>query len=554
MSSTPLVIGLDFGTDSCRALVCAVGDGEVLGVGVHAFARWRRGDFCDAGSDRYRQSPQDHLDGLVRCVRAALRQAGDGAAGRVAGLGLACTASTPLPVDATGTPLALLDDFADEPDAQCWLWKDHTALAEASEFTEAAHRRGAVDYTRFTGGSCSPEWYWAKALRFLRGSAELAHAAAGWVEYGDWLAGTLCGRSVPGELWRNRCAAGHKAGWHASWGGLPPATFLSRLHPGLPAFRWNDATHTAGERVGTLTTAWARRLGLRPGIAVAMGLVDAHAGALAAGVRPGTLCMVLGTSTCDLAVVRPEALAGHAIPGISGQVDGSILPGLVGIEAGQSAFGDLFAWFRNVLGWTGVEAEALAARLEVAAAREEPGGGGLVCLDWFNGRRSPHPDPTCRGAIVGLGLGTSAPQIHRALVESACLGARAIVEHLAMHGVKVAQVAALGGIAGRSPLVMQTLADALGRPLRVSAAPQACALGAAMCAATAAGSHRTLAASQRAMGPGWAATWRPRHAQVMDRLWDRYQAVAAALQQLPASGRPRPSRGRSGLPPSLTMT
>ncbi len=420
-----LALGIDFGTDSARALVADVDSGAEVAAAVAPYRRWARGDYCDPDASRFRQHPRDHLEALVACVAGALAQAGAGAGGEVAGIGIDTTGSTPVAVDAEGTALAMHERFADNPAAMFVLWKDHSAIAEAARINELAHSGRHEDVTRYVGGIYSPEWYWAKALRVLGEDAAVAAAAAGWVEHCDWLPGVLTGRCRPRQLARSRCAAGHKAMWHAAWGGLPPAAFLAELDPRLPALRaaYAPTTMTSDQAPGALTAAWAARLGLRPGIAVAVGAFDAHLGAVGAGAGAYVLTKVMGTSTCDMMVAPPSALTG-TVRGICGQVDGSIIPGMIGLEAGQSAFGDVYAWFRRLLSWPlealGAGGEGLGERLlpalEAAALRLPPAGG-VLAVDWFNGRRSPDADARLQGALSGLTLAADAPALYRALVE-----------------------------------------------------------------------------------------------------------------------------------------
>lgn len=446
-------------------------------------------------------------------------------------------------VDAQGTALAMHERFAANPAAMFVLWKDHTAIAEAARINELAHSGRFEDVTRYVGGTYSSEWYWAKALRILGEDAAVAQATAGWVEHCDWLPGVLTGRSRPGEMARSRCAAGHKAMWHAAWGGLPPAGFLAALDPRLPGLRaaYAPTTTTSDRAAGTLSAEWAARLGLRAGITVAVGAFDAHLGALGAGAGPYVLTKVMGTSTCDMMVAPHSAITG-TVRGICGQVDGSIIPGMIGLEAGQSAFGDVFAWFRRLLGWPlealgrdERERDELGARLLPAleaAALPLPPAGGVLAVDWFNGRRSPDADPRLQGALCGLTLGAEAPALYRALVEATAYGARAIVDRFIEQGIPVERIIALGGIALRSPLVMQVCADVLERPIGVVASEQCCALGAAIAAAVAAGCHPSMAVAQVRMASPIARTYHPTaaHAPAYQAGYRAYRALGAHLE------------------------
>lgn len=539
MENRTYTIGVDFGSDSVRCLVVDTADGREAASAVCAYPRWKAGLYCDPSQNRYRQHPLDYIESLEKCLREALAQCGPEVAGRVCGISFDTTASTPVLTDAQGTPLALLPQFAENPDAMFVLWKDHTALAEADALNDLA-KRWETDYTRYSGGTYSCEWVWAKMLHCLRSDPALQRAAYSWVEHCDWICALLAGDTAPEKIARSRCVAGHKAMWHEAWGGLPPFGFLKAVDPLLGIFEGHlyRETATADTRIGGLCAEWAGRLGLRPGIAIGMGAIDCHVGAVGAGIEPGTLVKVMGTSTCDIGVGTYEEVGDKALRGICGQVDGSVLPGHVGFEAGQAAFGDIYAWYRRLLAWPlqriaqsdpALE-ERILAELTAEAERlpltdEDP-----VALDWHNGRRTPDADPRARGAVDGLTLATSAPALFKALVEATAFGSRAINERLLDEGVAIDNVIAIGGIARKSPFVMRTMADVTGVPIRVTDSDQACALGAAMFAAVAAGLYPTIAAAQRAMSPGFSAEYRPdpaRHA-IYDRLYARYRKLGGA--------------------------
>jgi L-ribulokinase len=498
MTTGKLVIGIDYGTDSVRAVVVSAEDGRELATEVAAFTRWTAGAYSAPEKNMFRQHPMDYIEGLEQCVRGALEKLGKGAGKRVAGIGIDTTGSTPCPVDAAGTPLALTRGFEENPNAMFVLWKDHTAVREAQLFNAAAHSGGGTDYTKYEGGVYSSEWFWSKVLHVLKADPAVRRAAYSWVEHCDWMPALLTGTTNPAVMKRSRCAAGHKAMWHAEWGGLPPDDFFSKVDPLMKGLRARlfGQTYTSDLRAGGLSAEWAKRLGLEPGTAVAVGGFDGHIGAVGGGIRTGTLVKIMGTSTADMLVVPPKTLGGRCVSGICGQVDGSIIPGMIGLEAGQSAFGDVYAWFRDLLSWplsrspgaNGAKSAAMGQlrreiegnilhRLSAEAEKTEPGESSVLALDWLNGRRTPFADQALKGAIVGLTLGTSAPRIFRALVESTAFGSRAIVDQFRKEGVAIDSVIALGGIARKSPFVMQLTADVLGMPIRVVASDQACALG-----------------------------------------------------------------------------
>jgi L-ribulokinase len=550
MSTGKLVIGLDFGTDSVRALIADADTGEEVATAVHPFTRWKEGRYCDPAGNRFRQHPRDHLEGLAATVREALAASPVGTAGRIAGITVDTTGSTPGPVDRAGTPLALMPEFAEDPDAMFVLWKDHTAVAEAEEINHLARTWGGDDVTRYAGGVYSSEWFWSKILRVLRGNERVRRAAFSWVEHCDWVTAVLTGLTDPLTLRRSRCAAGHKAMWHASFGGLPPAAFLVRLDPLLAGLRerlYTD-TWTVERRAGLLAPEWAERLGLPAGVTVGVGAFDAHLGAVGGQIEPYQLCKVMGTSTCDMLVTPLEELGDKLIRGICGQVDGSILPGMLGMEAGQSAFGDIYAWFRDLLAWplgrpgeaVGLEeqqrerlADGIIPALSEAAAALPIEESGVVALDWLNGRRTPDADQALRGALAGLNLGSDAPRIFRALVEATAFGARKIVDRFQEEGVPIRGVIALGGIPKKSSFVMQTVCDVLAMPIRVARADQTCALGSAMAAATAAGLHPDLPAAQRAMGSGFETEYRPDPERVARYrvLYERYERLGRFVEE-----------------------
>ena len=531
-----LALGIDFGTDSVRALLVDVKTGKELSSAVSNYARWAKGAFCDPAKQRFRQHPQDHLDSMAAAVRSCVKKAGKGAGLRVCGIGVDTTGSSPMPLAADGSALALNKAFAKDPDAMCVLWKDHTGADEADEINALAHGGTHTDYTLWSGGIYSSEWFWSKILHVTRVNAKVAAAAHTWVEHCDWVPAVLCGINDPAQIRRSRCAAGHKAMWHASWGGLPDAGFLAALDPRLAALRDRlyQETATADQPAGRLCAEWAEAFGLPVGVPVAVGAFDAHLGAVGAGAKPFELAKVMGTSTCDMLISPPEAVGGKSVPGICGQVDGSIMPGMVGLEAGQSAFGDVYAWWRKMLfagialsGAKGGDDSRILPALSAQAAKLEPGAGGLVALDWFNGRRTPDASARARAAISGLHLGHGPAHVFRALVEATAFGARAITERFAANGVPVSRVVALGGIARKSPLAMQICADVLQSPIAIVASDQCCALGSAISGAVVGGAHPDMAAAQAAMASKIERTVKPQ-AQLKDAydaLYARYQAL-----------------------------
>jgi L-ribulokinase len=491
MSADKLSLGLDFGTNSVRALVVDVSDGRELATAVHEFESGQAGIILDpADPNLARQNPADYVTGMesvVRSVLAAARKS-DRAFDpcRIIGIGVDTTGSTPIPVDNTGTPLAFQKKWQKNPNAQAWLWKDHTAFAEAAMITGLA-ARDHPEYLAKCGGTYSSEWFFSKIFHCLRTDPEVFDAAASWVECADYVPGLLTGITDPLRMKRSRCAAGHKAMFNAAWGGLPAEDFLTRLHPKLGALRRRlySQTYTSDVAAGRLLPAWARRLKLRAGIPVAVGAFDAHLGAVGSGVAPGRLVKIIGTSTCDIAVwPSSEPLAD--IPGLCGIVDGSVLPGCFGLEAGQSAVGDIFNWFVSYL-QPGGRIKGSHRALTSQAARLRPGQSGLLALDWNNGNRTVLVDQRLTGLLLGQTLHTSPGEVYRALIEATAFGGLAIVSRFEEYGVKISEIVNCGGIAEKNALLMQVYADVTGREMKVARSAQTCALGSAIAGAVAAG-------------------------------------------------------------------
>lgn len=489
-------IGLDFGTNSARCLIVRAEDGAEIASAVSPFASGESGILLDRRDpDLARQHPGDYLRSLEECLRAALADAARDpafSAERVVGIGVDATGSTPIPVDANGLPLALLPEFADDPNAMAWLWKDHTSTEEA----EAITRRAAEmhpEYLAKCGGTYSSEWFFSKIWHCLRVAPKVFHAAATWVEEADWIPAWLCGATAPGKLRAGICAAGHKGLYHESWGGYPSKEFLAGLAPELGELRDRLPARaiTLHEPAGRLSSEIAERFGLPPGIPVAVGVIDAHMGAIGAGIRPGRLVKILGTSTCDMMVWPMDGGALPDIPGVCGIVPGSILPDCHGIEAGQSAVGDIFNWFVERMRPGGAEAGSHEALTERALALR-PGESGLLALDWNNGNRCVLVDQRLTGLLIGQTLATRPEEIYRALIEATAFGALAIIERLGEYGVAIDEVVNCGGIAEKSPLTMQIYADVTGRPMKLSRSSQTCALGSAVAGAVVAGVHASF--------------------------------------------------------------
>jgi len=548
MSKFKYVIGMDFGTDSVRSVIVDILSGEEISSQISYFRRWAEGKYCSPDKNQFRQHPLDHIKSLEESVVGALKKASPDTADNIIGIGVDTTGSTPAPIDKDGTVLALKEGFTDNPNAMFILWKDHTAVEEAELINKVARSWGGEDYTKYEGGVYSSEWFWSKILHILIEDNKVREAAFSWVEHADWIPAVITGNMDPLKLKRSRCAAGHKAMWHASWGGLPPEEFLSKVSPLLSGLRdrlYNE-TYTSDNAAGKLTAEWAARLGLKEGIPVSVGAYDAHMGAVGAGISPGTFVKIIGTSCCDIAVSPKNEIGEKLVAGICGQVDGSVIPGMIGLEAGQSAYGDVYAWFRGLLSWPlenllssalskkeiDKAVDLIIPRLTEAASRINPGESSLVVLDWLNGRRTPYADQKLKGAILGVTLGTDAPKLFRALVEATAFGAKAIIERFNQENIAINQVVAIGGIPKKSPLVMQILSDVLDMPVKVAKSEQAVALGAAMFGAVVTGIYKSVEEAQKNMGSGFETTYYPdkKKAFIYNTLYAKYKKLGNILE------------------------
>lgn len=548
------VIGVDYGTDSVRSIIVNAANGNEIAASVFYYPRWKQGLYCDAGINQFRQHPLDYVEGLEQTIKNCLQQAGPEVALNIKAISVDTTGSSPVAVDETGIPLALLPEFEKNPNAMFVLWKDHTATKEAAEINEHA-TKFKTNYLQFVGGIYSSEWYWAKLLRILRADEKVRSAVYSWVEHCDWIPFLLAGGTDAKQMKRGVCSAGHKALWSADFNGLPPDDFFATLDPLLKGFTQKlfKETYTADQPVGNLAADWAARLGLKTDVVIGVGAFDAHMGAVGGQIEAYHLSKVMGTSTCDMLVAPMNEVEGKLIKGICGQVPGSVIPGMMGMEAGQSAFGDAYAWFKNILAWplqkvlpdsALIDADTAAklieettnniiAGLSKEAELIEPDESNELALDWFNGRRTPDANQLLKGAISGLSLGTGAPKIFRAIAEATCFGAKAIVDRFNEQGVPVKGLIGIGGVAKKSPFIMQMMADVINMPIRIHKSEQTCALGAAMFAATAAGIYNKVEDAMKAMGQGFDAEYFPnkQRVEIYKKRYKKYQQFGQFTEQ-----------------------
>lgn len=538
------VIGIDYGSDSCRGVITNTANGSELASEVFYYPRWQKEMYCNASAFQFRQHPLDYIEGLKHVIKETIKRVDAEVIHNIVGISIDTTGSTPCAVNEEGTPLALLPEFEENPNAMFILWKDHMAVKEAEEITKIAKTWGGVDYTKYIGGVYSSEWFFAKMLRVLRVDEKVRAAAYSWVEHCDWIPALLTGVKDVRKMKRSRCAAGHKGMWHEEFNGLPSEEFLGQIDPLLEGIRERlfTETYTSDVVAGELTTEWAKELGLPQGVKVGVGAFDCHMGAVGGNIKPKALVKVMGTSTCDVMIEKSEVMGNILVDGICGQVDGSVIAGMIGMEAGQSAFGDVYAWYKRLLSWSlklvpeeyRREAEAkLLIELEKEARFVNPVESGVLAIDWMNGRRTPYANQKLKGAITGIHLGIDAPKIYRALIEATAYGTRAIVERFREAGVEVDEVIAIGGVAKKSPLNMQIVANVLGMPICVAKSEQAVALGASIFAAVVGGVYSNVAEAQEKMASGVEAIYYPEEemVEVYNECYKKYLTLGKFIEE-----------------------
>jgi len=531
------VLGIDFGSDSARAIIVDVLTGDQVGEAEAIYNRWSDGKYSDDRNRMFRQHPLDYIEAISQCIRTAIKMGGNTVKDNIKALAVDTTGSTPCPVDTRGIPLAMTEGFEHDPDAMFYLWKDHTSIEEARKVNAAFSDFHGTDYTRYQG-SYSSEWYWAKILHCANVNKHVSEKAYTWVEHCDWIPFLLVGGTNPGNMYRCSCAAGHKALWNSAWQGLPSQECLQEIDPYLAriAESYGAAPKPADQCVGTISEEWAERLGLPKDVVIGGSSLDAHAGAVGAGIKRGRMVCSVGTSTVDTLIEKPEILKGKNLVHVCGQAEDSIIPGYIGIETGQAAFGDIFTWLSRFLLWpvekldlSDSEKESIKQRLsselftileQVQVSDKED----TVALDWFNGRRYPYADENIKSAIVGITLGTDVADIYRALALGAVFGLKSIVDTIRNGGFAIDEIVAVGGIPKKSPYIMQMMADILGCEIKVSASTQASARGAAIYAAVASGYYKTIPQAQEKLCEGFEKVYRPdmRKSNLYRRLYEKY--------------------------------
>jgi L-ribulokinase len=539
------VFGIDYGTDSVRSVLSNAFTGEEITSSVFYYPRWKNGLYCNAAQNQFRQHPLDYLEGLETTIKECLQKGGNNIATNVAGISVDTTGSTPVAVNKEGTPLSLLPGFENNPNAMFVLWKDHTSTQEAEEINKHAEKF-SINYLKYVGGIYSSEWFWAKLLHLVREDEQVRKNIFSFVEHCDWIPFILTGGNDASQIKRGVCSAGHKALWSEEFDGLPPNDFFASLDPLLDGFtkKLFTQTYTSDKPAGKISKEWAARLGLPGNVIVGVGAFDCHMGAVGGQIEPFHLSRIVGTSTCDIMVAPAVDMEGKLIRGICGQVDGSVIPGMIGMEAGQSAFGDAYAWFKNLLSWPvgnfvsdkkqqAEISDKMISSLSDAASKLPLSENDVLASDWLNGRRTPDANQLLKGAFTNLNLGSDAPQLFKALVEATCFGSKAIVNRFSEESIPVKGIIALGGVAKKSQYIMQTMANILDQPIRIHQSDQTCAGGAAMFAATAAGIYDKVEEAMKAMGQGFEKTIIPDQSTTSYYRcrYEKYRALGEYIEQ-----------------------
>ena len=525
-------IGIDYGSDSARAVLCDQ-NGKIISASTMEYPRWIKGKYCTASKNIFRQHPQDYLDVLEHILKEVVKLCPNPDA--VKGIAMDSTCSTPGFVDKDLVPLALKEQYAEDPDAMFVMWKDHSMVAEAAEITALCAEwknsgKSLWNYASHCGSNYSPECYWAKILNVFRRREDIRRDSYSLLELCDYIPAVLTGCHSMEDLKASHCAASAKHLWSEQWGGFPPDEFFDTLDPSLTVIRHHmaDINHYCTEPFGTLCSQWAAKTGLNTDVVVAVGNIDSYAGATAAGVNVGTLAMNIGTAGCFMTEMPSEQMSDTDVQGVFGQVDGGIRPGQVLYEVGMSAFGDMFAWFKRLLSYDAKDPGSLLRRLGEEAMTLAPDSAIPIATDSFNGRRSPNPNDALPASICGLKISTSPAQIYHSLVQAAAFATRMNIEHLDSYGIKISGIVAIGGISQKSPFVMQTLADITGFEINVLDCKDSCALGDAMFASVASGHYPTLEMAVSSMQPGIKRKYSPASdtKEYYDARYRRYLALS----------------------------
>lgn len=545
-------LGADFGSDSVRVVILDASNGKVAGSYVSYYKRWGKKLYCNDKINQFRQHPLDYIESLTEAVNKSLEEANKTCKDikeRIRGICIDTTGSTPCLCDKDGMPLSMSEEFKEDPDAMFILWKDHTSVREAEEINRVAHSND-VDYTKYLGGVYSTEWFWAKALHTIRKNKKVKEKVWTVIEHCDWITALLCGNTNPNTIKRSRCAAGHKCMWHKSWNGYPPREFFDKFDSKLGDIRetLGNETYSTETIEGYLTKEWADKLGLKENILVCVGAYDSHIGAVGGLVDVGVLVKSIGTSTCDVTIgnLPKKGETEKAVKGICGQVDSSVLDGYIGYEAGQSAYGDYYSWFRNLLTWTyknmskNTEEEneifekKILPELEKEASKIITTEDSPVATDWINGRRTPFANQNLKATIFGMYLGIDAPMFMKMLLESTVYGAKAIIECFEDGGIEIKKVMAIGGVARKSKLGMQILADVTNREIYVTKDDQAPAIGAAVFAAKAYGLYENVFEAQKAISAGIERVHKPikENVKIYERLYKKYKEIGNFTENL----------------------
>jgi L-ribulokinase len=553
MVKDAFVIGVDFGTDSVRTIIADASNGHEVACSVFNYPRWADQLYCNPDINQFRQHPADYIEGLENSIKHCIKIAGSSIAKNIKGISIDTTGSTPVAVNEQGLPLSLFPAFKENPNAMFVLWKDHTSIKEAEQINSHA-TSFPTNYLSYVGGIYSSEWFWAKLLHVLRQDEQVRKACYSWVEHCDWIPFLLTGGKHAMDIRRGVCAAGHKSLWSNTWGGLPPDDFFSSLDPLLKGFtsRLFNKVYTSDKSVGTLSTEWTERLGLNTNVVVGIGAFDCHMGAVGGQIEPYFLSKVMGTSTCDMLVAPPEDVGHKLVKGICGQVNDSIIPGMIGMEAGQSAFGDAYAWFKNLVSWplehvasssNLVDKKTLQQLIHESSSRIlqelsdkasliDPEESAELCIDWFNGRRTPDANQLLEGAFSNISLASDAPKLFRSIVEATCFGSKAIVDRFIEERIGIKGLIGLGGVAQKSGFIMQMLADVINMPIRIHRSEQTCALGAAMFAATTAGIYNKVEDAMDSMGQGFQKEYTPdpSRVKIYKKRYEKYRKFGDYLE------------------------